>query len=345
MAAAAVDGGEVAALQQLWSGMRDSSEQVVYSTEGDGLPWPLESERRVRTVVAPVKLPWLGAHVLYLEEFLEDAPEQPRRQLLLALEPADESARAVRARLYSLRQPGRWRHLNYRPQLLADLALKDLSAFPGCDLILERQGGQFRGGTHGHDCLDGGPVAARYLDYQLVIGADLYWYRRRLLRTTDGELLQEVIGFDRFAPDELRLYSCRIAWSASGSPRELRPLTTLELYDQGGRAGFTTPDGRRLELMLHGADWPYAIDRDALILLLREEGSEAPFATAWAQMDTQRVVLDVGWLSVRCGALTPDRDDLLSLEKSPGAAIFRTLASMPGAKGATLAPYIAPSAR
>jgi hypothetical protein len=64
--------------------------------------------------------------------------------------------------------------------------------------------------------------------------------------------------------------------------------------------------------MLHGADWPYAIDRDALILLLREEGSEAPFATAWAQMDTQRIVLDVGWLSVRCGALTPDRDDLLS---------------------------------
>ncbi len=332
VAAAAVDGGEVAALQQLWSGMRDSSEQVVYSTEGDGLPWPLQSERRVRTVVAPVKLPWLGAHVLYLEEFLEDSPEQPRRQLLLALEPADESARAVRARVYSLRQPGRWLHLNYRPQLLADLALEDLRAFPGCDLVLERQGGQFRGGTHGHDCLDGaGPVAARYLDYQLVIGADLYWYRRRLLRASDDELLQEIIGFDRFAPDELSLYSCRIAWSASGSPRELRPLTTLELYDQGGRAGFTTPDGRRLELMLHGADWPYAIDRDALILLLREAGSEAPVATAWAQMDTQRIVLDVGWLSVRCGALTPDRDDLLS-RAAPwqGAAPARASGATPG---------------
>ncbi len=60
------------------------------------------------------------------------------------------------------------------------------------------------------------PAVARYLDYQLVISEDLYWYRRRVLRQSDGELQQEVIGFNRFEPNEARLYACRIAWSASG---------------------------------------------------------------------------------------------------------------------------------
>jgi len=74
MAAGASDGGDVAALQRVWSGVRDSSEQVVMSLDRGGAPWPLLSERRVRTIVAPVKVAWLGAHVLYLEEFLEDDP-------------------------------------------------------------------------------------------------------------------------------------------------------------------------------------------------------------------------------------------------------------------------------
>src|SRR5438309_10890458 len=88
LAAAAADGADVEALQRLWSGVRDSSEQVVMSAEGGASGWPLLSERRVRTIVAPVRVVWLGAHVLYLEEFLEDDPEDPRRQLPLALEPA-----------------------------------------------------------------------------------------------------------------------------------------------------------------------------------------------------------------------------------------------------------------
>ena len=91
-AAAAADGADVEALQRLWSGVRDSSEQVVMSAEHRAGAWPLLSEQRVRTIVAPVSVAWLGVHVLYLEEFLEDDPEDPRRQLLLALEPAGTPA-------------------------------------------------------------------------------------------------------------------------------------------------------------------------------------------------------------------------------------------------------------
>ncbi|HET9331605.1 MAG TPA: CpcT/CpeT family chromophore lyase [Steroidobacteraceae bacterium] len=309
-AVGAADGGDVAALQHLWTGVRDSSEQVVMSLERGAALWPLQSERRVRTVVASVAAPWLGAHVLYLEEFLEDQPEVPRRQLLMLLEPRGGEEHVVRVRLFTFLAPQRWTHLNYRPALLAQLAWQDLASSSGCELLLTRAGDQFHGGTLGRHCLDYSAGAARYLDYQLLISQDLYWYRRRVLRQSDGELQQEVIGFNRFEPSEARLYACRVAWSASGRRRDLQPLLTLDLYEAGGHGQFVTPDGRTLELTLHGRDWPFAPDRDALLLLLKEQGGDTPFATAWAQMDTQRIALELGWLQVRCGAIAPDSDEL-----------------------------------
>jgi hypothetical protein len=63
-------------------------------------------------------------------------------------------------------------------------------------------------------------------------------------------------------------------------------------------------------LTLHGRDWPFAVDRDALLLLLQEEGRDVPLATAWAQMDAQQIALELGWLEVRCGAIVPDSDEL-----------------------------------
>jgi hypothetical protein len=309
-AAAAADAADVEALQRLWSGVRDTSEQVVMSVDRGATPWPLLSERRVRTIVAPVNVAWLGAHVLYLEEFLEDDPEDPRRQLLLELEPAGTPAHAVRLRLFTFARPRHWMHLNYRPPLLVRLAWRDLVASPGCDLTLTRAGEQFQGGTLGRYCLDGSLGDSRYLDYQLLISQELYWYRRRVVRQSDGELQEEVIGFNHFEPNEARLYACRVAWSASGAARDLRPLVTLDVYEEGGRSRFVTPDGRALELTLHGRDWPFALERDALILLLQEQGRETPFATAWAQMGAQQIALELGWLEVRCGSMVPDSDEL-----------------------------------
>jgi hypothetical protein len=308
--AGAADASDVVALERTWSGVRDSSEQVVMSLDRGAARWHEATEQRVRTIVAPVSIPWLGAHVLYLEEFIEDDPQEPRRQLLLQLGPVVGEPHTVRARLYTFATPARWTHLNHRPPLLALLSRGDIESSAGCDLVLTRAGDQFRGGTRGRHCLDISGGNARYLDYQLVISEELYWYRRRALRQSDGELQEEVIGFNRFEPSEAQLYACRIAWSASGSARDLRPLLTLDLYEAGGHARFATPDGRGFELTLHGRDWPFAVDRDALLLLLQEPGGDSPLATSWAQRDSQQIALELGWLQVRCGSMAPESDEL-----------------------------------
>src|SRR4029077_6854908 len=135
-AAAATDSGDVNALQHLWSGVRDSSEQGVMSADASATAWPQMGEQRVRTVVAPVSIPWLGAHVLYLEEFLQDDAEHPRRQLLLQLGPAIAPPHAVHVHLFTFTAPGRWVHLNYRPGLLATLVWADVVSSEGCDFTL-----------------------------------------------------------------------------------------------------------------------------------------------------------------------------------------------------------------
>src|SRR5581483_6824236 len=78
----------------------------------------------------------------------------------------------------------------------------------------------------------------------------------------------------------------------------------------GGRADFVTPDGRRLELTLHSQDWPFMTDRDALILLLQDTAQNTTLASAWAEIDSDDIAIDLGWLHIQCGSMVPNTDDL-----------------------------------
>ena len=301
--AAAVD--DVATLAAWWPGIYDSSEQLVLAGPDEEGRRAEGSELRVRTLVSRVALPWLGDDVLYAEEFLHDEPENLRRQVLLRLEP--RAGGGVRVRQYTLRNPARFRHLHRSPRLLASLQVDDLETDPGCDLVLRREVTQFVGGTEGNGCRDDAPREARYIDYRLLVGRDLYWYRRRLVRVADNAVIDEVAGYTWFQLYEARLFACRVRWSDSGRREDVRDVYAADLHDQGGRARFRSPDGRELEIELHANDWPFASGRDALILILDEAGRNEPLATAWAPADADEIALAAGRLAVRCAAVVPRR--------------------------------------
>lgn len=299
-------------LMQVWPGVRDSSEKIIVSADLGPLPFAQDEPLRVRTLVARVQVPWLGLRVLYLEEFLHDEPGKLRRQLLLRVEPDALGGRRVRAFPYTFRNPSEWRQLNRKPRLQAALRASDLVPTQGCDLVLHQEGDQFRGGTTGLNCEDDSHGSEVYVDYRIVVGADLYWYRRRLLRVSDDQLAEEVMGYNWFEPNGMRLFTCRIEWSDTGKPSGLREIARLDVHDQGGRSRFSTPDGRRFELSLHSEDWPYATDRDALILMLEDPGAPTPIASAWTGLDEHRIAIELGWMNVRCGPLVPETNEVAS---------------------------------
>jgi hypothetical protein len=291
-------GDERDVLTDLWSGMYDISEELITGETSESPLASLADQERVQINVRRVPLSWLGTHVLYVEEYLYDEPFERRRRVLLSLEPPDEQG-TLRVRQFTRKADA---------GTPAALTPDDVESVPGCDLFLKRDGGQFRGGTQGRNCLQPGARDGRWLDYRVVIGDGLFWYRKRTLTLAHDELVEEIAGFPHVDLEEARLFSCGISWAPPKEKKlERRALASVDLHDRGGRARFHTPDGRELQLELHGRDWPLSAGRESLVLILTDaRASNDTIASSWTSLDAARVGIDIGWLAIDCAPVVSE---------------------------------------
>ena len=295
-AAASAAGDDRDSLAQLWTGIYDITEELV---AGDAEESPLSSvTERVQINVRRVTLPWLGTHVLYAEEYPYDEPFELRRRVLLSIEPDRAADGSLRVRQFT-RKTNATNPSALRPE--------DIESVAGCDIFLKREGAQFRGGTQGRKCLDTEGTERLWLDYRVVIGDGMFWYRKRRLALEGDELAEEIAGFPHVDLDEARLFSCGISWTSAREKSTRRLIDTVDLHDRGGRARFRTPDGRELQLELHGRDWPLSEGRESLVLILNEgkAGSE-PVASSWTSQGAARVGIDIGWLAIDCAPVVSE---------------------------------------
>lgn len=277
--------------------MYDMSEELVAGSEVDSPLAPLREQQRVQVNVRRVALPWLGSHVLYVEEFPFDLPFESRRRVLLSLQAERAADGSLRIRQFTRRADA---------TSAAVQSAADVESDPGCDLFLKREGGQFRGGTRGRKCLDTMGAEPRWLDYRLVIGEGLFWYRQRKLLVADNELTEEIAGFPHVAFDEARLFSCGVSWAPPKSRERRRALDGVDLHDRGGRARFKTPDGREWLLELHGRDWPLSEGRESLVLTLTDPRSDETVGSSWTSLGAARVGLDLGWMAIDCAPVVSE---------------------------------------
>jgi hypothetical protein len=282
------------ALAQLWPGMYDMSEELVAGFEAHEPLAPLVEQQRVQINIRRIQLPWLGTHVLYVEEFPYDRPFESRRRVLLSMEPVAAADGAIRVRQFTRKADA---------ANSTALTVEDVESVAGCDLFLKREGAQFRGGTRGRKCLDSAPGEARWLDYRVVIGDGLFWYRQRRLTVADDELAEEIAGFPHVDLDEARLFSCGISWKGQDSRRA---LDSVDLHDRGGRVRFRTPDGRHLLLELHGRDWPLSEGRESLVLILSDPKADETIGSSWTSLGAARVGMDLGWLAIDCAPVVSE---------------------------------------
>jgi len=289
------------ALTDLWSGMYDVSEELVTGEPSDSPLASLADQERVQINVRRIPLPWLGTHVLYVEEYLYDEPFERRRRVLLSIE-APQADGTLRVRQFT-----RKADIGNPVTLTADY----VESVAGCDLYLHRDGSQFRGGTQDRRCLQDGAREPRWLDYRVVIGDGLFWYRKRTLTLAEDDLVEEIAGFPHVNPEQARLFSCGIAWTPQKENNRThdarRPLESVDLHDRGGRARFRTPDGRQLQLELHGRDWPLSAGRESLVLILTDaRASGDTIASSWTSLDAARVGIDIGWLTIDCAPVVSE---------------------------------------
>jgi hypothetical protein len=288
-------------LIQLWSGMYDMSQELVAGSEIESPLAPMIEQQRIQIHVRRIQLPWLGTHVLYVEEFPFDRPFESRRRVLLNIEPGLAADGSLRVRQFTRKADAANK---------TSLTPEDVESLAGCDLFLKREGGQFRGGTHGRKCLAAEGAEPRWMDYRVVIGDGLFWYRQRSLTVADNELTEEIAAFPHVDLDEARLFSCGISWAAphaKGSPRgPRRALDGVDLHDRGGRVRFRTPDGLELLLELHGRDWPLSEGRESLVLTLTDRKTDETIGSSWTSLGAARVGIDIGWLAIDCAPVVSE---------------------------------------
>ncbi len=284
-------------LIQVWSRMYDMSEQLVSGPESPPSLAPLIEQQRLQINVRRIQLPWLGTHVLYVEEFSSDRPFEPRRRVMLKIEAERTADGELHIRQYTRKGSA---------ANAVALSPGDVESVAGCDLFLKHEGAQFRGGTRGRGCLDSVAGEPHWLDYRLVIGDGLFWYRQRKLLVADNELIEEVAGFPHADFDAAQLFSCGISWAPPKSRVKRRPLESVDLHDRGGRVRFRTPDGRELRLELHGRDWPLSEGRESLVLTLTDPLTDETVGSSWTSLGAARVGLDLKWLAIDCAPMVSE---------------------------------------
>ncbi len=289
-------------LMQWWPGDYDNNEQIVRQS-GGGLGTPTRVPFfRLHSRFQNVRMPSLGNNVLYLEEYRDNDPSQIMRVRLYSLT-IDETARAIRIKLHSPSDPATARTGYGRdPQAaLEKLRPQDIRSFrDSCDLLLRFVGGQFEGGMTERGCDFEGQ---EWFQYQVVVGPRYHWVRDRRLSLKDQRVTWELApGSDYrwFEQTKARWFSCNVNHNASGDMTQTKPLSIIELHDQGGEADIAWPDGRTLTFIIHTRAFTSPPDREFPLFRIHEKGKTVPIAYAYAIDDAERFGLNLGWFYILC---------------------------------------------
>ena len=141
---AASSAKEEAFLNQLTAMLPGSYDNLAQS-RADGADHP-----PLRLMIAPVQAPLVGDHVYYVQEMAADDLRRVLTQRLYVINSVPKKQQAVLTQL-DFKEPLRWRDGHLNPDVFRGMLTEDLRARPGCDMLWERDGKNFKGAV-GSSC-------------------------------------------------------------------------------------------------------------------------------------------------------------------------------------------------
>ena len=138
-----------------------------------------------------VDLPAFGNHVLYVEETKHGDPANIFRQRIYTLD-IDDDTSSIRVKLWYFNDKekyvGAWEDLDRLGDLAPDamFALQD-----ECDLIVKRDGERYHMAMMEKACVFGD----NYFNYQVLLGADSFWFRDKIVRVEDDVVVSTAGDF------------------------------------------------------------------------------------------------------------------------------------------------------
>ena len=286
-------------LKQWWQGHYDNHEQIVRQS-GGGLAEPVfDPIFRLHAVYKSIDLPEVGDHVLYVEEYKNNDPENLYRIRLYNLMP-DVASGTIRIQMHAPLDQDKWQGAHADPERLAQITAADFQPFSeACEAYVAFEGSHFRGGMKDRQC----QVDSSYFQYDIVIGPDHYWFRDQRRDLETEEVVWELIPGSNFQYLQLtkaRWFSCVVNYNLDGDMTATEYLTTITLHDQGGEAPITYPDGKEYYFTIHDRAFTAPSDRTFPLYRIHEKGNHVPIAYAYAVDDADRFGLNLGWFYTLC---------------------------------------------
>jgi hypothetical protein len=105
----------------------------------------------LRLMIAPVKAPLVGDNVFYVQEMAADDQRRVFSQKLWVLNVIPKREQAMLTQL-EFKEPLRWRDGHNNRDLFRSMLMQDLHARPGCDLLWQRDGENFKAALHANAC-------------------------------------------------------------------------------------------------------------------------------------------------------------------------------------------------
>ena len=290
---------EIDYLMAIWPGNYDNREQLQKSADQGRRSIEEGGEIRVHSIVRKVDLPDFGPHVLLLEEYINNNPEETYRLRLYELMP-DEDENAVRVRMHFFREREKWAGTHADLSKLNELDKADTFTLDGCEILIRRESDYMLGAMEEKACIFGEDDNRRYADYQLRVGEESVWFRDRSLNLETDEPVVEISDFSWHIMERVRWFQCMIDFPREDGGFPNNTVDYVRIHDQGGTYPFTYRDGREMVFTFRN-NWSYGMQRETLVVIVQEGDETGPtLVYGWADKKADWIGVNPGWIRLQC---------------------------------------------
>lgn len=175
-------------IMNMWEGQFRNSHQIREISDKGGDIWRIDDSGEggfldVTSHYIKLNRPDIGSHVMYVEEYRDEKPDETYRQRIYTL--AVDSTQTIRVKMWPFKDKkkyvGSWKDIS----MLSNLTTEEISAYPDiCDLIVESTEEGYYMYMNGSDCTFG----SKTFNYEVKLKEDVFSYRDKITDTKDGSI-------------------------------------------------------------------------------------------------------------------------------------------------------------
>jgi hypothetical protein len=285
----------LAQLAQWLTGEFDNFQQF-FEAKDTKAPMPHE---RIHTVIAPVAVPVVGAHVLLARESALNEPERVAN--LHAYSLVAGAPGTIELRLYAFDNQAALLAALRDPAAPTDLPLDRLKPMPGCEVTWRRDAEAFTGTMKPGACQVTWPsTGARVtMENTYRVTADEFWFSERATDAAGKPVFGRADGVP-YKLKRARQFSCYAALRKEGTTDQYDSMLDITMHDQGKMVTFKDGGGTPTKYSFELSQLRYSQQTPVMKLALYEAGKEQAFAYTWTEPEGKKIGINLRWIQVGC---------------------------------------------